>query len=214
MAKYLQVPTQQEIDKMYRRAAKGDQTALSELLRINRQLSRRANNRMSDLRKAGFETAALRRAEYYLQESGVKGKGFRTGKKLDLDTVTENLEQVSQFLNFQTSTISGERKRRADILNGLRDYGINIDKKDEQQFLDFLESDAWSEFKYISSGKILEEAAEKISAGASMQDLKDAYERYQSGELDIFEAWDAWEAKPHEGDKNRTGKGRKGRGRK
>ena len=214
MAKYLQVPTQQEIDKMYRRAAKGDQTALSELLRINRQLSRRANNRMSDLRKAGFETAALRRAEYYLQESGVKGKGFRTGKKMDLDTVTENLEQVSQFLNFQTSTISGERKRRADILNGLRDYGINIDKKDEQQFLDFLESDAWSEFKYISSGKILEEAAEKISAGASMQDLKDAYERYQSGELDIFEAWDAWEAKPHEGDKNRTGKGRKGRGRK
>ena len=213
MAKYLQVPTQQEIDKMYRRAAKGDQTALSELLRINRQLSRRANNRMSDLRKAGFETAALRRAEYYLQESGVKGKGFRTGKKLDLDTVTENLEQVSQFLNFQTSTISGERKRRADILNGLRDCGINIDKKDEQQFLDFLESDAWSEFKYISSGKILEEAAEKISAGASMQDLKDAYERYQSGELDIFEAWDAWEVKPHEGDKNRAGKGRKGRGR-
>ena len=213
MAKFLQVPTQQEIDKMYRRAAKGDQTALSELLRINRQLSRRANNRMSDLRKAGFETAALRRAEYYLQESGAKGKGFRTGKKLDLDTVTENLEQVSQFLNFQTSTISGERKRRADILNGLRDYGININKKDEQQFLDFLESDAWSEFKYISSGRILEEAAEKISAGASMQELKDAYERYQSGELDIFEAWDAWEVRPHEEDKNRAGKGRKGRSR-
>lgn len=214
MAKYIKVPTQQDIDKMYRRAAKGDHTALSELLHINRQLSRRANNRMADLRKAGFDTPALRRAEYYLQESGVKGKGFRTGKKLDLDTVTENLEQVSQFLNFQTSTISGERKRRAAILNGLRDYGINIDKKDEQQFLSFLESDAWSEFKYISSGRILEEAAEKISAGASMQDLKDAYERYQSGELDIFEAWDVWEVRPHEEDKNRSGKGRKGRNRK
>ena len=83
MAKYMKIPTVQEINKLYERAERGDSSALSDLINRNRQLSRRANNRMSDLRKAGFgDTAAIRRAEYYLQEAGVKGKGFRTGRKL------------------------------------------------------------------------------------------------------------------------------------
>ena len=62
----MKIPTVQEIDKLYERAERGDFSALSDLINTNRQLSRRANNRMSDLRKAGFgDTAAIRRAEYY-----------------------------------------------------------------------------------------------------------------------------------------------------
>ena len=164
---------------------------------------------MSDLRKAGFgDTAAIRRAEYYLHEAGVKGKGFRTGRKLSLDDVTENLEQVVQFLNYQTSTVSGERKRRREIINQMRENGINIRKGDENKFLEFLDSDAWSEFKYISSGRILEEAAEKINAGASIKELNEAYEKYQSGEVDIFDAWDEWQGRP-ENEKNKNNSGTK-----
>lgn len=209
MAKYMKIPTVQEINKLYERAERGDSSALSDLINTNRQLSRRANNRMSDLRKAGFgDTAAIRRAEYYLQEAGVKGKGFRTGRKLSLDDVTENLEQVVQFLNYQTSTVSGERKRRREIINQMRENGINIRKGDENKFLEFLDSDAWSEFKYISSGRILEEAAEKINAGASIKELNEAYEKYQSGEVDIFEAWDEWQGRP-EDEKNKNNSGTK-----
>ena len=85
--KTIQIPTKQQIDKMY---AAGD---IEGLRALNERLAKTANQRMTQLYKSGYETEALKRAKYYTQQelNVATGGVFSRSKKLDPETLKEQL---------------------------------------------------------------------------------------------------------------------------
>ena len=200
----VKLPTIQEIDNLYK---KGDVEALRE---INEKLAKRANQRMKELEKRGLETAAYNRAQGFIQEYKElgNGKNFSRRKSLDIDDLVMNIKEESKFLRSQTSTVSGEMKRREKIFNTLTKKDKSgksiipsiseVDDTDtyKKKFLDFLDTDVWNEIKkslYADTNITMDEGGEAIANGASVDDLEKAFNDYLSGEeTDIFEMWDNW----------------------
>lgn len=198
------IPTIQEINSLYQ---KGDIEALRDL---NEILAKRANQRIREFEKRNMETAAYQRAKGYIQEYKELGNGetFSRRKKLDIDELYQNVKEESKFLRSQTSTVSGEMKRREKIFNTLTKKDKNgrsiipmpedMDKDQyKKKFLDFLDTDVWNEIKkslYADTNITMDEAGEAIAQGASVDDLVSAYNDYLSGETetDIFTIWDDW----------------------
>lgn len=198
------IPTIQEIDNLYR---SGDVDALRAL---NEKLAKRANQRMKELEKRGFETAAYTRAKGYIQEYKELGNGvnFSRRKSLDIDDLVQNIKEESNFLRSKTSTASGELDRREKIFDTLTKKDKSgksiipsvseVDNRDQykRKFLDFLDSDVWSEIKkslYADTNITMDEAGEAIASGASIADLEKAFNDYLEGEeTDLFEIWDNW----------------------
>ena len=197
------IPTVQEIDNLYK---SGDIEALRA---INEKLAKRANQRLAEFDKRGMETAAVTRAKGFIQEYKElgNGKNFSRRKSMDIDDLVLNIKEVSKFLSSQTSTVSGEMKRREKIFNTLTKKDKNgksiiptVSKEEtdsyKKKFLDFLDSDVWSEIKkslYSDTNVTMDEAGEAIASGASVEDLEAAFSDYLEGEeTDLFEIWDNW----------------------
>ena len=74
----------------------------------------------------------------------------------------------------------------------------DVDKAIEnykKNFLDFLDSNAWEDIKKrLYSSHILNDAGEAVAAGASVEDLNEAYRSYKEGETDkdLFTIWSEW----------------------
>lgn len=139
------------------------------------------------------------------------GRNFSRRKSLDADELVMNIKQESQFLRWQTSTVSGEKKRREKIASGLfkneklgfRNLAEN-ENNFKKKFLEFLDNDVWDEFKkrvHSDTNLTMTEAGEAIAGGASVQDLEEAFKKYQSGETetDIWEIWDNWTSPANKG---------------
>lgn len=191
------VPTTQEIQSIYE---SGDYDSLRAL---NETLAKRANQRMSALEAQGLgETAAARRAKYYnTQVSDIaKGDRFSRSKNIDMDSLYEQVKQESIFLRSQTSTVSGEKKRREKIIDSLEEGGVislpdspKEADKFKDQFLEFLDDDVWKDIKkYNYYTEILSDASEAIQHGAKIEELQAAFESFRAGELDIISIWDNW----------------------
>lgn len=197
------IPTIQEIDNLYK---SGDIEALRA---INDKLAKRANQRLAEFDKRDMETAAVTRAKGFIQEYKElgNGKNFSRRKSMDIDDLVLNIKEESKFLRSQTSTVSGEMKRREKIFNTLTKKDKNgksiiptVSKEEtdsyKKKFLDFLDSDVWSEIKktlYSDTNITMDEAGEAIASGASVEDLEAAFSDYLEGEeTDLFEIWDNW----------------------
>ena len=197
------IPTVQEIDNLYK---SGDIEALRA---INETLAKRANQRLAEFDKRDMETAAVTRAKGFIQEYKElgNGKNFSRRKSMDIDDLVLNIKEESKFLRSQTSTVSGEMKRREKIFNTLTKKDKNgksiiptVSKEEtdsyKKKFLDFLDSDVWSEIKktlYSDTNITMDEAGEAIASGASVEDLEAAFSDYLEGEeTDLFEIWDNW----------------------
>lgn len=202
MASVASVPSTEEIKALYKR---GDLKALQD---INEVLAKRANWRLSDLEKKGLdETAAYTRATYYLSEVSDYSQGdrFSRSKKMDIDSLYDQIIQESKFLRWQTSTAGGEKKRRENIWKSLTSgeepilktpKGMTTDAF-KKKFLKFLSDDAWTSIKkHLYHKDILNEAGEAIAAGASVQELSKAMTDYVAGETseDIFSIWENWKS--------------------
>lgn len=212
------LPTQQEIDRLYK---SGD---INELRRINERLAKTANQRMAQLYKSNIrKTPALARAKYYVEQVSpiMTGGVFSRSKKIDPETLHEQISEELIFLRSSTSTVSGEKERRArkafqTLTKGkLREDGgrdrpyleipeaVQIpsdwtgtrNQYFEEKFLSFLEADVWKDIKkylYSTDTNLLQEAGEAIARGADVSDLTKAYRDYLEGETDIFTMWDDW----------------------
>ena len=222
MGKQKEVPTTEYLRQLYEA---GD----IEALRLqNEVLAKRANTRLSALEKAGLDTtAAYKRAIKSVQNLDVsKSDRFSRSKKLDIDDLYSQVKDEANFLRWQTSTVSGEVKRRKQIWESLTTQhidsetgeikqptisldvitsnlpegatGSEIDAAIEQyknNFLEFLDSNAWEDFKkHMYSKHILNDAGEAIAAGASIEDLNEAFRTYKEGKTDddLFTIWDDW----------------------
>ena len=215
--KMIQLPTTQQVEKLYK---KGN---IEELRRLNERLAKTANQRMAQLYQSNIKTSsALDRAQYYIyQESGLQTGGvFSRSKKLDQDKLLEQIKEELIFLRSPSSTVTGEKEVRAirsfatltegKIVNGKRTdpyltipEDIKIPKSwkgtrleyFQNKFLSFLDQDAWKDIKkylYSTDTNILADAGEAIARGASLKDLRSAYNQYLRGEVDIYSMWDSW----------------------
>ena len=201
----VKIPTIEEIENLYKA---GD---IERLRAENEKLAKRANQRLAEFDKRGMETAAYNRAKNYIQEYKELGNGvnFSRRKSMDIDELVMNIKEEAKFLRSQTSTVSGEMKRRDKIFKTLTKKnkdGESIiplpENKEEietykKKFLDFLDTDVWSEIKkslYSDTNETMDDAGEAIASGAKIDDLVSAYNDFLSGEVetDIFEIWDNW----------------------
>lgn len=201
------IPTAEQIDALVKSGN------LQELQALNEIIAKRANQRFKELEKHDMQTASYNIAKYYLQnESELSGgETFSRKKTNDIDALGEDLKQASKFLRSQTSTVSGEKKRRKKIFHSLTKKGgalkipesikVPADFKGsrneyfQNKFLEFLDNDVWKDIKkyiYAENTEVLAEAGEAIAKGAQIKDLEQAYYNYLEGEQDIFTVWDDW----------------------
>lgn len=191
------VPTQQELNKLWKMYESGDKTALKNLQSISRTLAKRANQRIRDMRKRGLgNTAAITRAEYWISNELGKRKGFIESANIKPDLMSEQLDVVTSFLNWQTSSAKGELKRRENIIKGLNEsdkVSIQVDAR----ILDFLDSDAWSALKNIGSDQAIKAFYEMLHKGKTLEELLDIYNKYLHDEsMDLFDVLDEWKKMP------------------
>lgn len=179
------IPTQQQLRNLEYRAGRGDAAAEAELRALARTMAKRANQRMVELEKAGYETAALNRAQYWLNEIRGRNRYREHVKTMPLDTLMDELEKSTQFLRWQTSTVGGENKRRKKILDALKDKGIEV--KNEKIFLEFLDSDIWNEFKKYIGTDLQRIAGEFLETQEDLDNLKQMFKRYQEGRIGAVE---------------------------
>lgn len=179
------IPTQQQLRNLEYRAGRGDAAAEAELRALARTMAKRANQRMVELEKAGYETAALNRAQYWLNEIRGRNRYREHVKTMPLDTLMDELEKSTQFLRWQTSTVAGENRRRKKILAALEDKGIEI--KNEKIFLEFLDSDMWNEFKKYIGTDLQRIAGEVLETQEDLDNLQQMFKRYQEGRIGAVE---------------------------
>ena len=188
-----EVISMSELRNLENLADAGSEDAAQQLRDLSRVYSKRASERMRSLERSGINTAALQKAQYYLDDRG--RTRFGAGKRASLDDVVENLEQARKFLTWQTSTIGGERERLNKMLKTMErngQIGKFSNPKDRETFLNFLGSNAFADIKkYI--GTNLSEAQQAIEAGAKVEDLERIYNQYAEGEINNpLQVWDAW----------------------
>lgn len=179
------IPTQPQLRNLEYRAGRGDAAAEAELRSLARTMAKRANQRMVELEKAGYETAALNRAQYWLNEIRGRNRYRENVKTLDMDILMDELEKSTQFLRWQTSTVAGETRRRKKILSALKGKGIEI--KNEKIFLEFLDSDIWNEFKKYIGTDLQRIAGEVLETQEDLDNLKQMFNRYQEGRIGAVE---------------------------
>ena len=201
MAKRGYIPTTQEIEGIYQKAIAGDQDAIAELGDLNNKLSKRANERMRDIERKGLDgTSAYNAAKYWISEQ-TGGEYFSQSRKLSPDELMETIEASTNYLRSQTSTASGEMRRRKNITDKLDDMGffedIEGDRGDvKKQLLEFFDTGAWNDIRRNNKGgtkEVVLEAIDALQNGALVGDLKRAFKDFQRGaDTDYIEMWENW----------------------
>lgn len=202
MAKRGYIPTIQEVESIYNRAEAGDADALKELGDLNNKLAKRANERMRDIERRGMEgTSAYNRAKYWLQEEAdfSGNEYFSQSRKLSPEDALANIEAVSNYLRAQTSTAAGEMQRRKNISDKLEEmdfFDVENKEQTKKQLMEFFDTDAWADIRKNNKGGtnlLVAEAADALSAGALVGDLKRAFKDFQRGaDTDYIEIWENW----------------------
>ena len=213
----IQLPTTQEIERIYK---SGD---VSRLRAINERLAKTANQRMSQLFESKMNTPALDRAQYYLyQESEVATGGvFSRSKKIEVEDLVDQIKEELIFLRSATSTVTGTKEIRTNkifktLTEGKTDPETGVRSEPileipegikppsswqgseseyfKNTFMKFLASDAWKDVKkflYVANDATLfQQAGESIAAGATLKDLREAYSQYLKKEISIYTMWD------------------------
>lgn len=152
-------------------------------------LARRANQRLRALERAGYNTAAYRLATFDTQDFNNSNRySTRVRGRTDEDLQKE-YDSIVKFLGWKTSTVSGEKKRRENIINAFEDKGITI--TNPQEFLDFLASEIGQDMMAFDSGQTPGAVAEALRRGRTLDELLDMYNNRDDDEssLDVFDEW-------------------------
>lgn len=141
------------------KAMLGDKQAYNELVARNKELATKANRRMTNLEKAGFNRWAYNRAISHIES--IDGRGARRFNRnlTDIVDLQMNIMEMSKFLNAKSSTVAGNRDIDKEIVNAFRDKNIRIQNVDIAAFIDIIKSDAWEDLKkyQVSSGVLIED---------------------------------------------------------
>ena len=181
------------INRVAKSAEKGDENALNILLMENRKQALIANKRIKRLEASGLKSIPAQRAQYFTQEM-TDSNYFLTSKKLfksDVDLLRQQLLELHKYNTGKTSTVSGMKRWQKQIISQFEDQGIILDTKRKQQiFTEFIQSNMFTNVKKFDSDRFFESVKDAINNGASLDDFRKAWDKYQNNtasELDAFE---------------------------
>ena len=157
-----------------------------------------ANKRMQRLEEQGLDVSspAYQQAQYFLGETMGRDR-FSRSKKMKFADMMEQYEEILKFLNDETSTVTGEKRRRS----GVDKLMPAASKKEKNAMMRFLSSKAFEELKKVMGTDIVRRGADAIEQGAKVSDLtklfKDFLKREKQGDItvneDIYtEVWSPW----------------------
>lgn len=135
----------------------------TELAKVVTRLASAANKRIRRLQKSGVPSSALHAIN---KKFSVSGKNM-----LELK---EEYKRVKNFLGAETSTVTGAKKVRANVIEGARRQGVEISEKDYDKFFRLYE-----ELKRVDPSvqdKLMKynvwgELSEQLKTGVSMDDI-------------------------------------------
>ncbi len=185
------------VAKLTARQAKKLQAAESSFRQSYAAAAKRANVRLAALEEKGFTSSpAYQRATWFTAEERDRLR-FSESKKQNLNDMMRAYEEINIFLESESSTVAGERRREA----GLNKIMPDASKKEQNAMIRFLESSAFEEMKKTIGTDIVKKAADAIEAGAKVSDLNKLFRQFKkqeaAGQLtvdqDIYtEVWTKW----------------------
>lgn len=196
------------INRTAKQAESGNEAALRNLQNRYVREVKRANERARNLDRHGLDTGALKQYRRNLD-----GNFLSQSKNLDIDTMVSNLKRAEKFLKSQTSTVSGEMKRRHEnyltLTKPKRDKRGRIiaqsfvkpppegmSKLQQERALNrFLSNKHFEELKKNFGSNIISQASDAINRGVPVGRLSRLYNEYiRAGEdnADLDMVWNAF----------------------
>lgn len=172
------------------------QLSTQEKRRYLSNLSKRANERLLSLEKAGYtNTYAYQFSSFFIENNMQRNKKFKTRfkssyKKASDFEVETTFSEIVNFLGRKSSTLTGAQKRKEVVKKAvdtmISDGIIDEDKKEE--FAYFLNSKQFYEMrKYIDSKQLLDDYAESIDDGLSKEQINDIYNSFLQSNMTLSE---------------------------
>lgn len=186
--------TQQELYDLYKAAEGGSSSALATLRESSNYYGKKGNERLTAFEKAGISSSASTRAAHYLQTEQGRNRFSRSGKLSAWDAY-KNASEARRFIRGKTGTVAREMKRQRSVFEKLKKGGYlpeGMTEKDRQKFSRFLSSGAWDEIKNTFGSQTMKDIAEGIQEGKNIDELLEAYQDYESGEIDIEDFLEGW----------------------
>lgn len=174
---------------------------IEDLRKLRKSLAKRANERLRQLERKGYERNAYTMAQRYISKTrGENVKRFNEGlmKSANLERLRSDLEELQAFLNAETSTIKGIKvleKRRVEFFRNRRDLQSGKESlviSNEKEFWDFISSEEFkSVSKYASSDKLLElydkaVIVDETTGRRNYEEFKEALKKYADGAIKTF----------------------------
>lgn len=178
---------------------RNDFTSLDYLNKLRLKLARRANSRLLRLEKKGLIGWAYKPAVRYTKKAYGSNR-FSMRKEISDDPfeVIEEVEEIINFLNAESSTVTGVRNIESRITETFRKKGLDVKKP--KDFFDFLSSETYKQSeKNLSSEQIQELFDRAVGEGKTAMEIKQALEDFNNKKIntidELYEAveLDFWE---------------------
>ena len=156
-----------------------------ELSYISQKESKKADRNLNKLEKAGFTKYANSQAEYMNKSEGQDKNRFYTGTKfMDRNEMLIHIRNVMKFNSMKSSTIKGYKEMENEKINILRSKGLDITKEVTPDFLQFISSGEYKEFKKrMDSEQLMEDFIEARKKGVEVPEIMTAFQDYQNNKL-------------------------------
>lgn len=166
---------------------RNDFTSLDDLNKLRVKLARRANSRLLRLEKKGLVGWAYKPAVRYTQKAYGSNR-FSTRKEISDDPfkVIEEVEEIINFLNAESSTVTGVRNIESRITETFRKKGLDV--KDPKDFFDFLSSETYKQSeKNLSSEQIQELFDRAVGVGKTAMEIKQTLEDFNNKKINTID---------------------------
>lgn len=144
-------------------------------------LSKRANQRMRDLKKSEHNSGAVKKAEKELDKLG--RKTFKQSNKLTGFELKENLKILRDFYTAKTSSAEGIKKLEEENLERFRERHKLVinDKKKFWQFISSQQFKALS--KNADSNQVLEDFTNALNQGFTLEQIEEGYREFLNEDM-------------------------------
>lgn len=142
--------------------------------------AKRASQRLRELNKRNMYTYATERAQAYFKRSKLKGFTTSVAKMTDAQ-LNGYLAELENFLDLQSSTVTGAKKATKTIIQNIKNKGVNTDSLEghEVEFEQFLHSQQFRNLKkLIDSDVLFEDIQDAFEEGISLDVIMKAYEKF------------------------------------
>ena len=178
----MDIPTNDQLEALASRAARGDNAALDELGALNEQLGRVANNRMRRLERAGKTGDAYKRIGNTV---GMEKPRFSQAHTGSAESLFQSARTAAAALRQKETTLSGIKEVDVKTVDSVLDaFGENADSYTQKQKLriaDFLKTDAWKQLKSLYGS----EALEAITDAAMNDDFEEALNAFAEFDVEM-----------------------------